>query len=248
MIDDVNQEITPQNFVHSFKSKLSVLLETNAINRTQDVRNFIIQRSIELNFVQVTSKTVRVLIKNFARSLTQSKNSKLICLKISTKIRTSICFISKQFGAPTQNLIINNQMNELTVSMLTTGRIFEEDLNCLSLILFYNVIIGDKMNFQNRQMTDVKIFTNAHLLMVQKKSIIQLPTKLLLVVLEPTVRKFTAHFTTTSKKNENLFQKASFTNRNPEVQINKKMFSSNNFFLTIKSFFQAFLQLCINHL
>jgi len=124
-----------------------VLLETNAINRTQDVRNFIIQRSIELNFVQVTSKTVRVLIKNFARSLTQSKNSKLICLKISTKIRTSICFISKQFGAPTQNLIINNQMNELTVSMLTTGRIFEEDLNCLSLILFYNVIIGDKMNF-----------------------------------------------------------------------------------------------------
>lgn len=230
MIDDVNQGITPQNSVHLFKSQLSALLETNAINLTRDVKNFIIQRDIELNFVQVTSKTVRVLIKNFARSLILNRSSKSICQKILRKTKTSTCFISKQFGVHIQKTIINNQMSELTVSMLTTGKILEEDLNCLSLILFYNVITGDKMNSLNHQMTGAKTFTNALLHMVLKKFIILHLTKQFLVVLEPTVRKFTAHFTITSKKNENQFQKGSFTNQNQEVQINRKMFSSNNSF------------------
>lgn len=247
-IDDVNSEITLQNPAHLFKRALSALLETSVTNLTQDVRNSTIQRSIEPNFVQVTSKMVRVLIKSFAHLLTQNLSSKQICLKILTKIRTSICFISKQYGVLTQNLFISNLMKELTVSMLTTGKIFEEDLNCLSLILFFNVIIGDKMNSLNRQMTDAKIFINVPMLMGQKKFIIQPPTKRQPAVLELTARKFTAHFTTTSKKNESQFQKGSFTNQNLEVQINRRTFFSNNFFLTIKSYFKAFQQLCINHL
>lgn len=74
MTDDVNSEIIPQNSAPLFKSKSSVLLETSVTNLTQDVKNFIIRRDIEPNFVQVTSKTVRVLIKNFAPSHTLNKS------------------------------------------------------------------------------------------------------------------------------------------------------------------------------
>jgi len=68
-------------------------------------------------------------------------------LKILIKIRTFICFISKLFGALTLKIIIKHLLRKQNVFMHTIGRIFEEDLNCLSLTRLYNVRIGEKMSF-----------------------------------------------------------------------------------------------------
>ena len=60
---------------------------------------------------------------------------------------TSICSTLKQFGARSQKHIINSPKIEQTVFLLTTGKIFDDDHNCLNSTLYFNVTTGNKMNF-----------------------------------------------------------------------------------------------------
>ena len=156
--------------------------------------------------------------------------------KIWRNILTSTCSTSRLCGAHTLNLIINSQKNEQTVCMLTAGKISEENLNSLSMILFNNVIIGDRMQSLRLLKTDARIITYAPRLMGRRRYFTQTRIKQSSANLESLAQKLIVHSITMRMKEETLCQKGSFFNQNQEDIISKKTCLWHDSFRTITNF------------
>lgn len=155
------------------------------------------------------------------------------------RIKTFICFISRLYGAHILKTIISLQMRRLNVSMHITGKILEEDLNCLNLIPSSNVRTGEKTSSMRLSMMDARIFINAHMHMDRKKSTILQHIKQSPVNLELIALKFIVLIITLNLKDENSFQKDFYINQNLLVEINKKTCILSNSCQTIRSYSQV---------
>ena len=158
----------------------------------------------------------------------------------------SICFTSKLFGARFLRPIIKSPKTEQTAFLLITGKIFEEDLNCLNLILFFNVITGNKMNFLKHQTMDVPICTSVPMLTGLKKFITQTHIRPQSANLESIAKRFIALSSTLNLRKETQFPKDLCISQIQEVVINKKICFLNSSLVIIKNCSLTFNRLFTN--
>ena len=135
--------------------------ETNVKKHIIKSKNFTIQTNIKPSFVHHSlKKQVSVNMEIFARSLIQNQRFLLNSSTSFQRIQISTCSILRLSGA----LTMRTSINEINVSMLTIGKIFEGNPSCI-ITQRSSAVTGGLKNTSVTIETAAKMNTDAIILM-----------------------------------------------------------------------------------